>query len=224
MDITYDIVYSKRKTISIIVERDRRVLVHAPLETSEKAIKEIVEKKKRLLSKKIEHNQKYPIEKESKEFVSGESLLYLGQEYKLLVVDEHHEDIVFDSKFIINKGAQPKANQLLKQWYIKAAMEFILPKAKAIAKQIGVQYNKIRILDLRFRWGSCTPKNNIHLNWRLIKAPVNVIEYIIVHELTHLVETNHTPEFWNRIAAQLPNFERAKAWLKENGHELEKDF
>ena len=82
----------------------------------------------------------------------------------------------------------------------------------------------INILDLKYRWGSCTPKDNIHLNWRLIKAPVNVIEYIIVHELTHLLESNHTPEFWNRVSAQLPNYEKAKHWLLENGHELETDF
>ena len=224
MDIAYDIVYSKRKTISIIVERDHRVVVRAPMETSEEVIKEVIEKKKRLLRKKIEHNQKYPVERDVKEFVSGESLLYLGKQYKLLVVEEPVEEVMFDSKFFINKNSQPVANLLFKQWYLKAAVKFIVPKAKTIARQLGVHYNNISILDLKFRWGSCTPKDNIHLNWRLIKAPVTVIEYIIVHELTHLLEANHSPDFWNRVAAQLPNYEKAKAWLKENGHELEKDF
>ena len=84
--------------------------------------------------------------------------------------------------------------------------------------------NNINILDIKYRWGSCTPKDNIHFNWRLIKAPITVIEYIIVHELTHLLESNHTQEFWNRVSAQLPNYDKAKQWLKENGHELETDF
>ncbi len=113
---------------------------------------------------------------------------------------------------------------LIKTWYLKSANEIITPKAKVIANQIGVKYNNINILDIKFRWGSCTPKDNIHFNWRLIRAPITVIEYIIVHVLTHLLESNHTPKFWNRVSAQLPNYDKAKQWLKENGHELETDF
>lgn len=224
MNINYSVVYSERKTISIIVERDRRVVVRAPLYASEAGIAREIEKRKRLLQKKIEHNQKYPFAKEAKEFVSGESLLYLGKNYKLFVTDEPIEGILFDSKFFISKENQKHANKLFKEWYINSATEIIVPKAIAIARQLGVTYNNINILDLKYRWGSCTPKDNIHLNWRLIKAPMTVIEYIIVHELTHLLEANHTPEFWNRVAVHQPNYTNAKNWLKEFGHELETDF
>lgn len=224
MDISYSVVYSKRKTISIIVERDRSVLVRAPENTSKQFIDKEVQKRKRLLKSKIDHNQKYPFEKRAKEFVSGESLLFLGKEYRLHVIDEPITGVVFDSKFFISKTEQKNANKLFKEWYLHSATKLIVPKAKAIASQIGVKYDNINIIDLKYRWGSCTPKDNIHLNWRLIKAPVSVINYIIVHELTHLLEANHTPEFWNRVAAQLPNYDKAKKWLKENGHELETDF
>lgn len=224
MDIKYSIQYSSRKTLSIIVERDRTVLVRAPLNTSEELIAKEVNKRKRLLLKKIEHNQKYPFPKPAKEFVSGETLMYLGKNYRLYITDNITEKIVFDNKFYIDKENQRKANSLLKEWYIKAAKDIILPKAKAIAKQLGVVYNNINILDLKYRWGSCTPKDNIHFNWRIIKAPITVIEYIIIHELTHLLEANHTPEFWNRVAIMQPDFEKAKSWLKEFGGELETDF
>jgi len=224
MDIKYTIKYSSRKTISIIVERDRSVLVRAPLNTSEELIGKEINKRKRLLLKKIEHNQKYPFPKPAKEFVSGETLMYLGKNYRLYVTDNITDKIVFDNKFYIDKENQKKANSLFKEWYIKSAKEIIVPKARAIAKQLGVAYNNINILDLKFRWGSCTPKDNIHFNWRIIKAPMTVIEYIIVHELTHLLEANHTPEFWNRVAIMQPNFEKAKSWLKEFGGELETDF
>lgn len=224
MDIAYSIKYSVRKTISIIVERDRSVVVRAPLNTSEELIAKEISKRKRLLLKKIEHNQKYPFPKPAKEFVSGETLLYLGKTYKLYVTDNLNESVVFDNKFFINKSNQKQANKLFREWYIKSATEIIVPKAKAIAQQLGVAYNNINILDLKYRWGSCTPKDNIHFNWRIIKAPMTVIEYIIVHELTHLLEANHTPEFWNRIAVMQPNFINAKNWLKELGHELETDF
>ena len=224
MRIQYSIVYSRRKTLSIIVERDRSVIVRAPLNTSSETIEKEVQKRSRLLQKKIEHNLKYPFEKKVKEFVSGETLLYLGKNYKLYTVEEDIEGVQFDNKFFISKGKQKIANEMFREWYINTASKLIIPKAKAVADQIGVTYNNINIIDLKFRWGSCTPKDNIHLNWRLIKAPMTVIEYIIVHELTHLLEANHTPEFWNRVASQLPSYEKAKQWLRENGHELETDF
>jgi len=177
-----------------------------------------------LIQKKIEHNQKYPFENQVKEFVEGESLMYLGKTYKLHVVNEIIDGVVFNNKFFISKTNQKQANKLFKNWYIKSANEIITPKAKSIADQIGVKYNSINILDIKYRLGSCTPKDNIHFNWRLIKAPIIVIEYIIVHELTHLLVSNHTQEFWYRVSAQLPNYDKAKLWLKENGHELETDF
>lgn len=224
MEISYSIKYSARKTISIIVERDRSVVVRAPLNTSEALIEQEVNKRKRLLLKKIQRNQKYPFPKPAKEFVSGETLMYLGKNYKLHVSDTVEERVSFDNKFFISKSSQKQANKMLKDWYMKAAAEIIVPKAISIAKQLGVSYRNINILDLKYRWGSCTPKDNIHFNWRIIKAPMTVIEYIIIHELTHLLEANHTPEFWNRVAVTQPNFLKAKNWLKEFGHELETDF
>lgn len=224
MSIDYSIVYSKRKTISVIVERDRSVIVRAPLNTSKELIENEINKRKRLIQNKINHNQKYPFDKQTKEFVSGESLLYLGKNYKLYITDEPIQEVLFDNKFFISKSNQKNAKKLFKEWYLDSANKIIIPKVKSIAQEIGVKYNSLNILDLKYRWGSCTPKDNIHFNWRLIKAPMTVIEYIIVHELTHLLESNHTPEFWNRVAARLPNYDKAKHWLKEYGFELERDF
>lgn len=224
MSVNYSIVFSKRKTISVIVERDRSVIVRAPLNTSKELIENEIKKRNRLIQSKINHNQKYPFDKQPKEFVSGESLLYLGKNYKLYIIDEPVDGVVFDSKFFINKSNQKNANKLFKDWYLDSANKIIIPKVKSIAKEIGVKYNSLNILDLKYRWGSCTPKDNIHFNWRLIKAPMNVIEYIIVHELTHLLVANHSAEFWNRVASHLPNYDKAKQWLKEFGFELERDL
>ncbi len=84
--------------------------------------------------------------------------------------------------------------------------------------------NDAKIVDSRFRWGSCTPKDNVTFNWRLIKAPVLVIDYVIAHELAHLIEANHTARFWNIVKAQLPGMEKAKVWLKKYGQFLEQDL
>jgi predicted metal-dependent hydrolase len=84
--------------------------------------------------------------------------------------------------------------------------------------------NDAKIIGSRFRWGLCTPKDNVNFNWRLIKAPMFVIDYVIVHELAHLIEPNHTPRFWNIVKAQVPGMEKAKVWLKEHGQFLEQDL
>jgi predicted metal-dependent hydrolase len=224
MEIQYSIIYSLRKTISIIVERDRKVVVRAPVNTSEEYIQKEINKRKRLLLKKIGHNQKYPTNIQPKEFVSGESLMYLGKSYKLYVVDNPIVGIKFDSKFFINKNNQSNANSLFREWYHRSAERVIIPKVKTFAIQLGITFNSVKVIDLKYRWGSCTPSDNLHFNWRLIKAPMNVIEYIIIHELTHIFEPNHTPEFWTRVGVQQPGFEKAKNWLKENGELLERDF
>lgn len=224
MQIEYSIQYSNRKSLSIIVERDRRVVVRAPMNTSNELIEKEISKRKFLLFQKINHPQKYETPRPRKEFVSGESLLYLGKHYKMEVVQEEVEGIKFDNKFYISRSNQDKAEQLFQKWYIKQAEEKIIPKVRYFAKNLGVKYTAIKILDLKYRWGSCTPKDNINFNWRLIKAPVYVIDYIIVHELTHLLESNHTPEFWNIVSVQLPNYQKAKEWLLNNGQVLEFKF
>lgn len=200
------------------------MVVRAPLNTSKEVIDREISKRKYLLFQKINHPQKYQTPKPRKEFVSGESLLYLGKQYKLEVVQDEMDGILFDSKFYISRVDQDKAEQLFKDWYFKQAEVKIIPKVRFHANNLGVKYKIIKVMDLKYRWGSCTPKDNINFNWRLIKAPVYVIDYIIVHELTHLLESNHTPEFWNIVSIQLPHYEKAKDWLKDNGHLLETEF
>ena len=104
------------------------------------------------------------------------------------------------------------------------AWDKILPRVDRHAHELGVEFATAKIVDNRYRWGSCTVKDNVNLNWRLIKAPMFVIDYVIVHELAHLIEANHTPRFWNIVRTQTPTMNKAKAWLKENGQILEEDI
>ncbi|WPL23139.1 M48 family metallopeptidase [Thiorhodovibrio frisius] len=109
----------------------------------------------------------------------------------------------------------------LSDWMIVRAEQKILPRVKRHASNLGVTYRDAEISETRYRWGSCTGKNSLRFNWRLIKAPVAVIDYVIIHELAHLIEPNHTPRFWNIVRSQHPMTETAKDWLKEHGALLE---
>lgn len=224
MVVEYQIKYSNRKTLNITVERDRRVIVRAPHYLTAEKIDEMVQSKRQWIKEKLNHVQKYPLVVESKEFVSGETLMYLGRNYQLLVVDEEFDGVIFDQRFKISKSNQAQANELFKQWYLKQALSKIEPLARQYAKNLGVEYNQFKTSEMKYRWGSCTPANNIIFNWRIIKAPMYVLEYLVAHELVHLMESNHTPNFWNILSIQVPNYEKAKDWLKKNGHLLEIDF
>lgn len=224
MVIEYHIKYSNRKTLNISVERDRSIVVRAPHYLTPEKIDKIVQSKRQWIKEKLNHSQKYPLTAESKEFVSGETLMYLGKNYQLLVVDEEFDGIEFDQRFKISKVNQPKANELFKKWYLRQALIKIEPLATKYANSLGVQYNQFKTSEMKYRWGSCTPANNIIFNWRIIKAPMYVLEYLVAHELVHLIENNHTPRFWSILSIQVPNYEKAKNWLKKNGQLLEVDF
>ncbi len=224
MDIDYQIKFSKRRTITITVERDRTIVVKAPAGTEPQKIAKIIESKKLWLYEKLKNEQKYPETQQIKEFVSGETVLYLGKRYRLQIEKSNEEKIRFAGKFIVAATTADRASQVFKDWYKKQASIKILERVNYYARNLGVQYNQIFISDLKYRWGSCTPKNNLNFNWRLIKAPMFVLDYVVVHELTHFLESNHTPHFWTIVETQVPGFRKARQWLKENGVLLESEF
>ena len=217
---------SKRRKLTITVERDRSVVVHAPESTPEEMIREIVESKRRWIYKKRAHAQKYEKQPHppGKELVNGESTLYLGREYQIEIIPTDSTEIRFERRFLIPASLTGGRKRILRNWYIERAKERILPKVESIAVTLGVNLASARIVDNRFRWGSCTVKDNVNLNWRLIKAPMFVIDYVIVHELAHLIEANHTPRFWNIVRTHAPTMEKARRWLRDHGQILEQDI
>jgi hypothetical protein len=227
MDLAYTIKRSaKRRKLTITVERDRSVVVHAPEGMSEDKIRDVVESKRQWIYVKKGHPQKYHAlpHPPGKEMVSGESALYLGRQYRIEVVKSGVSDVRFAQRFFISAIQGEKRVEALREWFIGKAKEKIVPRVRIHARALGVDISAIKIVDNRFRWGSCTLNDNVNLNWRLIKSPMFVIDYVIVHELAHLIEANHTSRFWNVVRAQAPTMEKAKAWLKENGQLLEQEI
>lgn len=226
MEFDYEIRRSgKRRKLTITVERDRSVVVHAPVGVSEEKIREVVEAKRFWIFEKLHHKQKYaPPHPPGKELVNGEAALYLGRSYRIEVVDTDAQEIRFDHRFIIPRSYISRRKAVLRDWYQERAKALILPRVRRFAKSLGLDFNQARIVDNRYRWGSCTVNDNVNFNWRLIKAPMFVIDYVIVHELAHLMEPNHTPRFWSIVSAQTPTMEKARAWLKDNGQILEEDI
>ena len=227
MNFSYTTVRSvKRKKLTITVERDRSVVVFAPEGATDESIDRVVQSKRQWLFEKLHNVPKYLVRPHApgKEVVNGESALYLGREYKIDLSPESGGSVVFDRGFLVPKAGRLQTRQAFRNWYWLQAQKIILPRVTRFAHELGVDVSEVTIVDDGLRWGSCTTQNNIRLNWRLIKAPLAVVDYVIVHELAHLLEANHTPDFWNIVRAKVVGADKSKAWLKANGQLLEEEI
>jgi Predicted metal-dependent hydrolase len=224
VDLAYTIQRSaKRRRLRIAVERDRSVVVHAPSGATDEVIRRVVEAKRQWILGKIRHPQKYRDlpHPPGKELVSGEAALYLGRQYRIEVVAEGLDAVQFNQRFLVPASKVSARKTTLREWYVARANEKIVPRVYRVARSLGVVFKRARIVDNRYRWGSCTVKDSVNFNWRLIKAPIFVIDYVIAHELAHLIEANHSARFWNVVRAQVPKAEQARVWLREHGQVLE---
>ena len=213
---------SRRRTIGLTVERDRQLVVYAPTGTSDDTIQAVLHQKRHWIREKLAHPQKYPDSTAEKALLPGSSIYYVGRTHLLIAAPEPGAPLQFDGQtFTLGANQFPKASTIVQAWLRRQAQELIAPRVERYAKALGVNYQRIQLLELKYRWGSCTANDALLFNWRLIQAPTTVIDYIIVHELAHLLVSDHSPAFWNIVAVQLPLYERAKLWLREHGAILE---
>lgn len=214
------IIRTKRKTIALQIRDDAKLVVRAPYNLDDETISAIVSKHRRWVEKKQKEvatrNQKlYP-----KEFVDGEGFLYLGRYYKLNIVEDQSEPLKFEGAFYLSRCVLPHAQEIFMQWYKDKAFEKISERVDLYAEKRGYKYNKIGITDAQKRWGSCSFKGNLNFSWRLIMAPLSVVDYVVIHELVHLEERNHAKSFWDKVKMLMPDFESRRNWLKSNGYLL----
>ena len=226
IDLEYTIVRSpRRKTLTITVERDRSVVVRAPQEMSDDEVRRHIEAKRQWVLEKQRSPQKYKDRiPPGKEVVNGESAPFLGREYRIEIIETSSREVEFSRRFLVPPAHHARRREVLRDWYVGQAEQRILPRAHQHARELGVEFSDAKIVDNRYRWGSCTVSDSVTFNWRLIKAPMFVIDYVIVHELAHLIESNHTPEFWSIVRAKTPGMDKARTWLKDHGQMLEEEL
>lgn len=230
--IQYKIVRSNRKTVAIQLLEDGFVKVSAPFGVTESEIDEIVNNKLSWILKKQEELKRIYREKNvDRKFEDGEKISFLGREYRLkivktkkdikpeVVIDNDNMIIYINEKFI-DKDTKENIRKLLKKWFIERFREIAAKRIEKYSILIGVTPSKITIREQKTRWGSCSSKGSINLNWKLVMAPMEVVDYVIVHELCHMIEMNHSREYWNIVSSVMPDYKKYKKWLKENGHKL----
>jgi len=212
-----EIIRTRRKTIALIVQRDGKVIVRAPLLTSQRQIMNFVHEKSDWITETLEKIKKNPLQPPPHRFEEGEKFWYLGQQFPLSFVSNQRKILQFDHRFLLKRDYLPRAKSILEKWYKNQAREFLTDRTAFYAQKYGFSYKKINITSARTRWGSCSTNGSISFTWRLIMAPIDVIDYVIIHELVHTRVHNHSRQFWGQVEKIMPEFRKYRLWLKKNG-------
>lgn len=224
-DLEIEIRRSKRnKTITVNIERDGTINAVAPFDCSEETIKEELLKREYLISKRIAKRKAVLKEYVNRTFVEGQSFLYMGESYNLTISDETKTPLeIFDDKFLLSEKYLPKAKEVFVKFYKKQGLPYIKERVEYYSKLVGREPVSVRIMDLRSHWASCTPQKSVNFHWKCVMAKPMIIDYLIVHELTHLKYPQHNRQFWDAVFSVMPNYKECEEWLHEYGVTLDLD-
>jgi hypothetical protein len=217
-DIT--IIRSRRRTISLEITRDAGILIRAPVRVPKSYIRKFFTEKEDWVNRKIREISSRPTRPE-REFKNGEKFLVLGEYYELEILSGSSAGISLGEKLYVGELRTREIRDLLIEWYRKKAIEIFPARVAGYSAILDYTPKKIRISDARRRWASCSTSGTLSFCWRLVLAPPEVIDYVIVHELSHMRQPDHSPRFWEKVRAAMPDYERRKQWLRENERLLE---
>lgn len=227
--IAYSIKRSRRrkKTIEITLDPSEGVLVSAPMKATAEEVSRIVQRRAGWIIRKSTESVLRP---RPKQFVSGESLPYLGRQVRLFVeaAAVRRVDVKFDHwSFRVAVPATLAADEMreairrgVTRWYKGRAQERLEARVQLWSDKLGCEVKRVATRDQRQRWGSCATDGTIRFNWRIVMAEPTLIDYVVVHELLHLRVRNHGPEFWTEVAAALPDYKQRRRRLKGLGATL----
>lgn len=211
----YSIVRSSRRSLSIQILPHGQVIVKAPRLLPTFLIKRFVEQKKEWIQK---HLQNKPQIRAQKHYVEGETFLFMGKSYSLHL--GNFEKIFLGGTLNFPLALRFRAQKELSVWYFREAKKTISQRVEMYAKIMNTSYRKIMFSDTSSKWGSCSPDNSLQFNWRLIMAPLIVIDYVVVHELAHTMEKNHGRDFWVIVRKYKPAYRQYVKWLRDNAYQL----
>ncbi len=204
------IIHSKRRSIALVIDNNGDLIVRAPLKcTDESIISFILKKQKWIIEKRTQiQNSNYKIIS----YKDGDIVPILGKDYIIKLIDI--KKIGFEENTILLPTLNPERS--LKRYLINLAVQKISERVKYYSANFNFHYRQITITSAKTRWGSCGYNNGINFTYKLIMCPIEVVDYIVVHELCHTVEKNHSKKFWARVEAVLPNYKAQEKWLKDN--------
>ena len=223
--LNFQLIRSKRrrKTISLQIKEEGRIVIYVPYHTPKWEIEKFIEEKESWIIGKMSEREKRTKEVE-KTFLPGEKFLYLGEGYPLEIQESSNRGAPLTlafGKFILSHDRIGEARDLFCHWYKKEAKEKITERVDHYGNRFQLLPEGIKITSARSRWGSCSRDNRLSFSWRIIMASLTIIDYVLIHELVHIREKNHSQKFWNYLESVLPDYRKHRSWLRENGHLLQ---
>lgn len=214
-NLIYKVYYKNRKTSSITIEENGDVIVKVPIGTSNKKIEELVEKKSKWIQSKVNLVK-------SRKILNSDEIMYLGEIYKLKVIIQPYlkkEFVVLHKNiFYINTIANERTKMVLEKHLRKECTAIILKKINMYQNYFLKSPKEIKVKEQKRRWGSCSYDNRIFFNWKLIMGKESTLEYVVVHEMCHMVHKNHSKEYWSLVGKIMPKYEMEHLWLRDNGY------
>jgi predicted metal-dependent hydrolase len=216
----FNVIRSGRKTIAVEITKEGGVLVRAPLKLARREVFAFVHQNRGWIVRKLAKARVLQEERTLRRFREGESFLYLGERHRLRFIEGGEYLRKENGEFLLGADLSSRAGDLFRTWYRARAREILEDRVAHFALRMGLSCRSVRISDAKERWGSCNAAGGLNFAWRLVMALPPVIDYVIVHELSHLVEMNHSRRFWWRLGRVLPDYAERRKWLRENEHLL----
>lgn len=210
---------SKRRTIALIIEGDGTLTVRAPMRAPLALIEKFIHEKVDWIARTREKVKAIMITP-ARQYTNGETFLFLGSSFDLKLVKPQRPFLQFDSGFTLSHTAQEEGKLTFTRWYKEQAYEVITQRVRQYAQQHSFTPKQVKITSAKTRWGSCSSNGALNFTWRLVMAPLDVIDYVVVHELAHLRVKDHSRKFWNVVEAIYPEYRKQRKWLRENGEKL----
>ena len=220
-DLIHKILRSRRRTVGLQITHDANLIVRVPQKMPLETIHEVVRQKLPWILRKQRFARENYAPATPRTFSAGEKFLYLGEPYELFVVPGAYGPLVFNERgFSLPEGCKSLAKWLFRDWYREQAAEFLRARVRHFIGITGARYSGIGISNAKGRWGSCSSKGVLNFSWRLMMAPREVVDYVVIHEVVHLEELNHSKRFWQKVKALAPGYLEAKQWLERHHRTL----
>lgn len=211
-----------RRALEITVDRGGELILSAPPEVPDTQLRDFLQRKRMWVYKQLAGKEALTHEARRKVFTDGEGFAYLGRNYRLRLVAESDAAVkLVGGRFVMPKALACDGREHLIRWYCERARPWLEGKVNDYVARMEVMPSGVRVQDLGYRWGSCGKGEVLYFHWKTILLPARIAEYVVVHEMAHLHQPHHTPEFWRRVERAMPDYERRKVWLAERGMEVE---
>lgn len=228
LSLSYTVVRKNKKNISIKIDEKGKVIINAPYHISYKSIEEVVKNKMPWILKNVNIVKERMGDVRFRDIKQGKKILWLGKCLNLerYIVDTRKWYIrIFENNFVIYGSKTLLENEesirdIIYKFYREKAKLIFKHKVDVYSKKLNVCPGNITVRCQKTLWGSCYSNGNINLNCRLLMAPIEMLEYIIVHELCHLVYMNHSKDYWKLVKCEIPDYVNRREWLKNNGYML----